>query len=203
MGNILLEDFNYIENGEVRLVEESSHGEKSYYLRGVMSWVNRLNKNKRVYTESVMSEALASVADLIKTNGMVGELSHPPVPTIDPGNVSHIVTKLELAPNGAVLGEMKALDTPKGKILKTLMESKIRLGVSTRAVGGTRPYNGPLAQMGEGVVEVLPGLKLITVDVVMDPSAGTYPDAIMEGTNHIYIGQTASFYKVWNDVFGR
>ena len=45
MGNILLEDFNYIETGEVRLVEENNHGEKSYYLRGVMSWVNKLNKN--------------------------------------------------------------------------------------------------------------------------------------------------------------
>jgi len=201
--NILLEDYNDIENGEVRLVEEREHGEKSYYLRGVMSWVNKLNKNKRIYTEEVMREAIESVSENIRLNGMVGELSHPPVPTINPERVSHVVTKFELAPNGAVLGELKALNTPQGKILKTLMESKIRLGVSTRAVGGTRPYSGPLAPMGEGVVEVLPGLKLITVDVVMDPSQGTYPDAIMESVGHIYVGQTVSFKKVWENVFGK
>lgn len=203
MNSILLEDFNDLENGEIRLIEESEHGEKSYYLRGVMSWVNKLNKNKRIYTESVMKEAIQNVYESIKNNGMVGELDHPSSPKVNIENISHLVTNLELSPNGAVLGEIKALDTPKGKILKSLMESKIRLGVSTRAVGGTRPYAGPLAQMGEGVVEVLPGLKLITVDIVHDPSAGTFPNAIMESSNHIYLGQTATFKNVWDSVFGR
>lgn len=199
--SILLEDFNWIENGEVRLVEESEHGEKSYYLRGVMSWVNKLNKNKRIYTEEVMRNAIQSVYESIKSNRMVGELSHPPTPQLNPERASHLVTNLELTPQGAVLGELKALDTPQGKILKTLMESKIGLGVSTRAVGGTKPYVGPLAPMGEGVVEVLPGLRLITVDVVMDPSAGTYPNTIIESTEHVYLGQTTKFKEVWSRAF--
>lgn len=201
--SILLEDYNDIENGEVRLVEEREHGEKSYYLRGVMSWVNKLNKNKRIYTEEVMTEAIKSVYDSIRNNGMVGELDHPPTPRVNMDRISHLVTNLEMSPNGAVLGEIKALDTPQGKILKTLMESKIRLGVSTRAVGGTRPYMGPLSAMGEGVVEVLPGLKLITIDVVHDPSAGTYPNAIIESADNVMLGQTIKFKQVWENVFGR
>lgn len=121
-------------------------------------------------------------------------------PKININGISHIITKLVLAPDGAVIGEMEALDTAPGRTLKKLMEAKVRLGVSTRGLGQVRPYSGPL---GEGLVEVQPGYRMKAIDIVFDPSAGTYPTQVMESIdNKILLGSDINFRKVWEDCFG-
>jgi len=124
-------------------------------------------------------------------------------PKININKISHKITKLKMAPDGAVLAEMVVLDTVEGKTLKKLIDGGVRLGVSTRGLGGVKPYNGPL---GEGLVEVQPGFTMKAIDVVFDPSAGTdgRPNFVTEDTteNGIILGHTAKFERVWDDVFG-
>jgi hypothetical protein len=122
-------------------------------------------------------------------------------PKISVRDISHVITDLRIAPDGAVLGEAEALDTNPGLHLKKLMEAKIRLGVSTRGVGSVEPYRGPI---GEGYVQVKPGYQMKAIDIVFDPSAESFPNYFQEETDtKIYLGQTQSFQKVWEDIFGR
>lgn len=188
-----LEDFNYIE--QYTLVESS---ENRHLLRGILGRADFANKNKRVYPRQVMEECINSLQESIAERGLVGELDHPPSPKINVKGISHIITKLALAPDGAYIGEIEALDTTPGTELKKLMDSRLRLGVSTRGLGNVRPYSGPL---GEGLMEVMPGYRMKAIDIVFDPSADAFPKAVTEDTS-VVLGSTSAFRKVWEDVFG-
>jgi hypothetical protein len=199
---IFLEDFNFIERYE--LFENTDKGEKKFYLRGIFSRVDYPNKNKRIYSRSVMEEAINEISDTIVNRGLVGELDHPPTPKINVKGISHVITKLKIAPDGAVLGEAEALNTEPGRTLRELMEADVRLGVSTRGVGSVEPYNGPLVGEGTGFVNVKPGYKMKAIDIVFDPSQESFPSYVREELEHhssIILGGTTKFSKVWEDVF--
>jgi Prohead core protein serine protease len=191
----LLEDFNLLEQYSVH---RGTTGTPTYYLRGVFSRCDQANKNKRIYPRSVMEESIAVVQPLIERRGLVGELDHPPTPKVNVRGISHVITKLTIAPDGAVLGEAEAID----EHLCKLMEAKVRLGVSTRGLGKVESYNGPL---GEGLVMVQPGYEIKAIDIVFDPSQSSFPNYVKEETEErkIVVGSTAKFRKVWGDVFGR
>jgi hypothetical protein len=197
---LFLEDYTDI--FEYQLME-SSNGAKGYFIRGVVSRAGAKNKNKRVYPRNVMDNAIETLQEAVSSGGFVGELDHPPTPKININKISHKITKLKMAPDGAVLAEMVVLDTNEGRTLKKLIDGGVRLGVSTRGLGGLKPYNGPL---GEGLVEVKPGFTMKAIDVVFDPSAGNdgRPNFVTEGIteNGIVLGHTSNFERVWNDVFG-
>lgn len=197
---MFLED--YQETFQYQLTESAKQG-KDFFIRGVVSRAGVRNKNRRVYPVPVMEQALQSIQESVKAGGFVGELDHPPVPKINVDKISHKITKIEMAPDGAVLAEMVVLDTTQGRELKKLIEGGVRLGVSTRALGGVKPYHGPL---GEGLVEVQPGLNLKAIDVVFDPSAGSdgRPDFVVESVTEsgIVLGHSKKFEQVWSDVFG-
>lgn len=198
-----LEDFNPF---DYEIVNEGENEEKKYYMRGIFSYINVPNKNKRIYTKEVMEEALESVKPLVEGRGLVGELDHPTDqnPKVNVPNISHVITKLDLNEDGQVIGEIEALDTVPGKHLQSLMKSKIRLGVSTRGNGTLAPYVGDL---GEGFFMVRPGYKLHAVDIVFEPSAGTFPSYVKEETeeeeeeNKIKVGYTIKLKEVWESVF--
>lgn len=196
---LFLEDFNFIENYD--LFEDEENGIKKYFLRGVFSRVNKPNKNKRVYTEDVMREAIEDAKGMIDGRGLVGELDHPPSPKINVKGISHVITKLAIAPDGAVLGEAEALNTDPGRHLKELMDAKVRLGVSTRGVGSVEPYRGNL---GEGLVQVKSGYKMKAIDIVFDPSQDSYPSYVKEDNEIkiVTLGSTVNFRRVWDDAFG-
>lgn len=199
--SMFLEDFTPV--FQYQLTEATEGKPKGFYINGVVSRCDVLNKNKRVYPRAVMEEAINSIQESVKGGGFVGELDHPPTPKINVDKISHKITKVELAPDGAVLAEMVVLDTTQGRELKKLIEGGVRLGVSTRALGGVKQSNA----LGEGVLEVLPGLNLKAIDVVFDPSAGEdgRPDFVSEST--IYESSdggngTRVFSSVWSDEFG-
>jgi hypothetical protein len=195
---LFLEDFSLIEKYDTLF--ESDHGEKKYYLRGIFSRVNTPNRNKRIYSQDVMEGAINSVKKDIENRGLVGSLDHPSTYKVSVKDISHVITDLRISPDGAVLGEAEALDTEPGQHLKKLMEAKIRLGVSTRGIGTVEPYSGPL---GEGLVKVKSGYQMKAIDIVFDPSAESYPNYFQEDYEpKIYLGQTHTFKKVWEDVFG-
>ena len=116
-----------------------------------------------------------TMRNIFKKNRAFGELGHPEGPTVNLDRASHMITKLE--PDGKnMIGEAKIMDTPMGKIVKTLMDEGAKLGVSSRGMGSLEPKNG--------ANYVKKDFYLATAaDIVADPSA---PNAFVEG---IYEGK--------------
>jgi hypothetical protein len=193
----LLEDFNLLEQYAFR--KEAVHGEPVYYMRGVFSRCDIPNRNKRIYPRTVMEEAIGQIQPLIEKRALVGELDHPATPKVNVKGISHVITNLALAPDGAVIGEAEAIDPQ----LERLMQKRVRLGVSTRGLGKVESYSGPL---GEGLVAVQPGYEIKAIDVVFDPSQSSFPNYVREETEDstkIIVGSTIKFRKVWEDIFER
>jgi hypothetical protein len=72
-------------------------------------------------------------------------------------------------PNG--YGKLKLLPTPMGQLVQTMLESGVKLGVSSRG-------SGNVAEDGSGKVS---DFEIITVDIVAQPSApGAYPTPVYE-----------------------
>ena len=145
--------------------------EKQHFLEGIFMQAETKNRNGRVYPKNVLSkEADRYNNEYVKKNRAFGELGHPDSPTINLDRVSHMITKLEPEGNNFI-GKAKILDTPNGKIVKSLLDGGATLGVSTRGVGSLKPSNG--FQL------VQDDFHLATAaDIVADPSA---PDAFVRG----------------------
>jgi hypothetical protein len=110
---------------------------------------------------------------MVNGRQMLGEINHPVSPIPNPAEASHLITKLTLNENGVLYGEAEILDTPKGKIVQSLLDRRVRLGISTRGAGKTIQRNG--------LVEVAKGYKLFTLDLVSNPSSlDAFPNAIYE-----------------------
>jgi hypothetical protein len=100
----------------------------------------------------------------------MGELGHPDGPTVNLDRVSHIIKELKES-GGDIIGRAKVLDTPSGKIVKSLMSEGVKLGVSSRGMGS-------LKKNDDDINEVQEDFMLAAVDIVADPSA---PDAFVNG----------------------
>lgn len=151
------------------IVEER---EKSSYLSGIFMQANITNGNHRVYPLDEIKNAVDSVNKRFSEGQTVyGELNHPENLNIDLNNVSHIITEMKI--NGMnAFGKAKILTTPKGMIVKAIIEGGGKLGVSSRGSGN----------VVEGKVS---GFNLVTVDIVAQPSApDAYPNHVMEGLNN-------------------
>jgi hypothetical protein len=195
MNTTLLEDFSILEQYSIH---KNEGAEPSYYLRGIFSRCDVPNKNKRIYPRAVMEESINQVRPLLEKRGLVGELDHPPSPKVNVRGISHIITKLTIAPDGAILGEAEAIDPH----LQKLMDAKVRLGVSTRGLGKVESYHG---ELGEGYVTVQPGYEIKAIDIVFDPSQNSYPNYVKEDVDEprVILASTINFRKVWEDVFGK
>jgi len=151
------------------LTEAYENGKKGIFIEGIFMQADKENKNGRIYPRSVMEKELERYQSLIKEKRSLGELGHPPNPTINLNNVSHLITNLRFE-GSDIVGKAKVLDTPMGKIDKNFIEEGVRLGVSSRGLGSLKEKNG--------INEVQDDFHLATVDIVADPSA---PDAFVQG----------------------
>ena len=153
------------------LVETAKDGSKNHFITGIFMQAERQNRNGRVYPMNVLSkEADRYNKEYVQKNRAFGELGHPENPQINLDRVSHMITKL-YADGKNFIGKAKIMDTPNGKIVKSLLDGGASLGVSTRGVGSLRPHNG--------YQQVQDDFKLATAaDIVADPSA---PDAFVQG----------------------
>jgi hypothetical protein len=144
---------------------------KEHFLEGIFMQAETKNRNGRVYPKDILGkEADRYNREYVAKNRAFGELGHPDSPTINLDRVSHMITKLYPDGNNFV-GKAKILDTPNGKIVKSLLDGGATLGVSTRGVGSLKP--------GNGFQLVQPDFHLATAaDIVADPSA---PDAFVRG----------------------
>jgi len=172
----LLSEFVSFDKLEV-LKETSTEGVKSYRLKGPFLESSVKNKNGRIYSKEILvREVNDFVESKIRKNRSMGELDHPENPQINLERVSHIIESLEMKENVGY-GCAKLIDTPMGRIAKTLVDEGIIVGMSTRGVGTLD---------GETVKE---DYKLITVDIVADPSApNCFVEGVLENKEYIMNG---------------
>jgi hypothetical protein len=153
------------------IVEGADDAPKRHYLQGIFMESDIKNRNGRIYDDSVLRPEVERFnREIVKENRGFGELGHPSGPTINLDRVCTLIK--EISQNGGQYrGKAQVMETPMGQIVKGLLEGGAKLGVSSRALGS-------LKENKDGAMMVQPDLRLITVDVVADPSA---PNAFVEG----------------------
>ena len=155
---------------DVKYIEEKQEaGGSNLYIEGIFMQADKQNKNGRMYPRGIMEKEVSRYQDLIREKRSLGELGHPPNPTINLNQVSHLITELRMDGSN-VIGKAKILGTPMGKIAENFIREGVSLGVSSRGVGSLKERNG--------INEVQDDFHLATVDIVADPSA---PDAFVTG----------------------
>ena len=158
-----------IEN--VNVITEGKGDSKKLYIEGVFLQSELKNRNGRMYPFSVLEKEVNRYnEEYVKTNRALGELGHPDGPTVNLDRVSHRITSLTAEGNNFI-GRAQVLDTPMGKIAKSLLDEGVKLGVSSRGMGSI--------DKREDCNVVMDDFMLATAaDIVADPSA---PDAFVNG----------------------
>ena len=135
--------------------------EGSVFLVGVCQRAGTKNGNGRVYPKSVLKREVERYQDSIRERRALGELDHPDDSVINLKNASHLVTKMWWEGDN-VMGKIEVLDTPSGRILKDLLKSGVKLGISSRGMGSVKEAMGSLT--------VEDDFQLICFDMVSEPS---------------------------------
>lgn len=159
------------------VVESTSEG-KELYMKGICIQGGVKNANERVYPVNEIDSAVKTLNEQITVgNSVLGEVDHPDDLKINLDRVSHMITQMWMdGPNG--YGKLKILPTPMGQLVKTMLESGVKLGVSSRGSGNVNEANGHVSDF-----------EIVTVDVVAQPSApNAYPTAIYEGLMNMKYG---------------
>ena len=172
MGKVLLREYYELCAGGVcqdLLTEE----EKAFvanggmYLTGIMQRADTQNGNGRVYPSRVLMREVENYKKLVKESRALGELDHPEDSVINLRNASHMITEVWWD-NKNVMGKAKILDTPSGQILRSLVDSGVKLGISSRGMGS-------VSEGAAGTI-VEDDFQLICFDFVSEPST---PNAFM------------------------
>ena len=172
MSKVLLREYYELCEGGIcqdLLTEE----EKRFVTNGGMILSGKLqeaevqNGNGRVYPKKVLEREMKNYAKLVKENRALGELDHPDDSVINLKNASHMVTDVWWDGN-SVMGKVKVLNTPSGKILQALVKDDCNLGISSRALGSLDESRGHAVVQDD--------LQLICFDFVSEPST---PNAFM------------------------
>ena len=165
---------------EVNFISEEKEGKKSHFIEGVFLQAEIANKNGRKYPFKTLEREVAKYDEAhIRKGRALGELGHPDGPSINLDKVSHKIESLKAEGNNFI-GRAKILDTPNGRIAKSLLDEGVKLGVSSRGMGSLKQQ--------EGVNIVQDDFMLATAaDIVADPSApDAFVDGIMEGKEWIW-----------------
>lgn len=168
MSKSLTEQLSFDQAGII--VENANEG-KDLYMKGICIQGGVKNANQRVYPVNEIGRAVKTLNDQISGGySVLGEVDHPEGLTVNLDRVSHMITEMWMdGPNG--YGKLKVLPTPMGQLVKTMLESGVKLGVSSRG-------SGNISEDGSNEVSEF---EIITVDVVAQPSApGAYPTPIYE-----------------------
>ena len=165
---------------DVKLITEGTGDDKKLYIEGVFLQSELKNRNGRMYPFSVLEKEVNRYnEEYVKTKRALGELGHPDGPTVNLDRVSHRITSLKAEGNNFI-GKAQILDTPMGKIAKSLLGEGVQLGVSSRGMGSI--------DKREDVNVVMDDFMLATAaDIVADPSApDAFVNGIMEGKEWVW-----------------
>ena len=171
------------EISDVKFITEGKGSKKKMYIEGVFLQGNLKNRNGRMYpVETLAKEVNRYNESFVAKGRAVGELGHPDGPTVNLDRVSHKIVDLHQEGNNFV-GKAQLLETPMGKIAKSLLAEGVTLGVSSRGIG-------TLKEDRDGVKVVGEDFQLATAaDIVADPSApDAFVNGIMEGKEWVWEG---------------
>ncbi len=169
-------------------------------MKGILQKADTLNQNGRVYPRVILEREVRNYQKFIKENRALGELDHPDSSVVELKNASHIIREAHMEGN-ICYGTVEILNTPSGKILQSLVESGVTLGISSRGVGSTQP---------QGELQIVQDdFQLICWDFVSEPST---PGAFMmkEGReisskqlSEIYtsfFNKSDRIYRIFNEI---
>jgi len=151
---------------------------KDLYMKGIFIEGGVKNANQRVYPVNEIAKAVTAINEQIKGGySVLGEVDHPDDLKINLDRVSHMIEQMWMdGPAGH--GKLKILPTPMGQLVKTMLESGVKLGVSSRGSGNVSESTGHVSEF-----------EIVTVDIVAQPSAPhAYPQAIYEGLMNMRYG---------------
>ena len=171
------------EISSVKFITEGKGAKKKMYIEGVFLQGDLKNRNGRMYPVATLAKEVGRYSEsFIKKGRALGELGHPDGPTVNLDRVSHKITELRQEGNNFV-GKAQLLETPMGKIAKSLIAEGVTLGVSSRGIGTLKEDRDGLKVVGED-------FQLATAaDIVADPSApDAFVNGIMEGKEWVWEG---------------
>ena len=199
MGKKLLREYYELCEGGV-CQDLLTEDEKRFVANGGMMLSGKLqeadiqNGNGRVYPHAVLMREIKNYSKLVEEHRALAELDHPEDSVINLKNASHMVTKVWWD-NKNVMGKVKVLDTPSGQVLRSLVDSGVKLGISSRGMGSVTESKG------QTIVE--DDFQLICFDFVSEPST---PNAFMmqEAKNYSNTVFTKAdrINRVLNDILG-
>lgn len=163
-----------MDDSSLQYVKESLEGNKCWRIKGPFLQSEDKNRNGRIYPKTIIEREVSKYKkNFIETKRAMGELDHPPTPSLNLDRVSHLIEDLYMDGNLAI-GTAKILDTPMGRIASSLLEAGVKLGVSSRGIGSLK---------GDHVND---DFSLLHVDIVGDPSAqSSFVDGILESKEFI------------------
>ena len=171
------------EISDVKFITEGKGSKKKMYIEGVFLQGDLKNRNGRMYPVQTLAKEVSRYNEsFVKKGRALGELGHPEGPTVNLDRVSHKIVSLTQEGNN-FKGKAQLLETPMGKIAKSLLDEGVTLGVSSRGVGSLKESSNGCKVVGEDF------MLATAADIVADPSA---PDAfvsgIMEGKEWVWEG---------------
>ena len=198
MPQLLREYYELCEGGVCQ--DLLTEAEKTFVRNGGMMLTGKLqeadvqNGNGRVYPAAIMEREVGKYKQLVEDRRALGELDHPDSSIINLVNVSHMVTEVWMD-GPSVMGKIKVLETPSGQILKALVESGVKTGISSRGMGSVRE------QSGQTIVE--DDFQLICFDIVSEPST---PNAFMALSENKLMNEQAQknnkIVNLMNEIIG-
>jgi len=179
-----------------KLIKEQIEAGEPLMMKGILQKAETLNQNGRIYPKAILEREIRNYQKFIKENRALGELDHPDSSVVELKNASHTVREAYMD-GDIVYGTVEILNTPSGKILQSLVESGITLGISSRGVGSTK---------SKGDMQIVQDdFQLICWDFVSEPST---PGAFMmkEGKevssqfiNEVF-NKTDRIDRIFNDI---
>ena len=190
MAKQLLIDYTTFDVSPQLISESEKANNGRVIVSGVLQRANAKNQNGRVYPKDILIREVKKYAQIqIAENRALGELDHPESSVVNLQNVSHNVRKVWWK-NDDVMGEVEILSTPSGNILKELLKSGIKLGISSRGLGSVK-------QVNEDTVSVQNDFELVCWDFVSNPSTH---GAFMNPQLHESVGKQITNYSKVNGI---
>ena len=171
------------EIASVKFITEGKGAKKKMYIEGVFLQGDIKNRNGRMYPVQTLAKEVGRYNEsFVKKGRALGELGHPEGPTVNLDRVSHKIVSLTQEGNN-FKGKAQLLDTPMGKIAKSLIGEGVTLGVSSRGVGSLKENSDGCKVVGEDF------MLATAADIVADPSAAdAFVSGIMEGKEWVWEG---------------
>ena len=177
---MLLTDTSLLKN--VQIISESKTT-GTMCIRGRFQMAETANNNKRVYSKELLEREAERLIEAYSARRLMGELAHPTHDHVSLQNVSHLITKLSMKGN-EMIGEAELLNTPAGQVAQALLKGGVQLGISSRGMG-------TLTEGADGYKYVNEDFKLLTFDLVADPSTkGAFPGLVKESVDSEFIQKT-------------